>query len=137
MAVLTLFISNIAFGLEIKGNYFTLFFATIIFLVATLSLGIFISSISDSQQVAFQIASVATMLPTFILSGFIFPIESMPWAVQILTNVTPAKFYIIILRAIILKGVGIEAFWKQLLSLLAFAVFFTTIAALKMRKANS
>ena len=76
------------------------------------------------------------MLPTFILSGFIFPIESMPWAVQILTNVTPAKFYIIILRAIILKGVGIEAFWKQLLSLMAFAVFFTTIAALKMRKAN-
>ncbi|MBN8585202.1 MAG: ABC transporter permease [Ignavibacteria bacterium] len=136
VAFLTLFISNLAFGLEIKGNYLILFFTTIIFLIATLSLGIFISSIADSQQVAFQIASVATMLPTFILSGFIFPIESMPWPVQVLTNVTPAKFYIIILRAIILKGVGIEAFWKQILSLLAFAVFFTGIAALKMRKAN-
>lgn len=136
VAVLTLFISNIAFGLEIKGNFLTLLFTTIIFLIATLSLGIFISSVSDSQQVAFQIASIATMLPTFILSGFIFPIESMPWPIQILTNVTPAKFYIIILRAIILKGVGIEAFWKQILSLLAFAAFFTTIAALKMRKAN-
>ena len=137
VAFLTLFISNLAFGLEIKGNYLILFFTTIIFLIATLSLGIFISSIADSQQVAFQIASVATMLPTFILSGFIFPIESMPWPVQVLTNVTPAKFYIIILRAIILKGVGIEAFWKQILSLLGFAAFFTGIAALKMRKVNT
>ncbi len=136
VAAFTLFISNIAFGLEIKGNYLLLFFTTIIFLVAILSLGIFISTISDSQQVAFQIASIATMLPTFILSGFIFPIESMPWPIQILTNITPAKFYIIILRAIILKGVGIEAFWKQIISLLAFAAFFIGISTIRMRKSN-
>lgn len=137
VAAFTLFISNIAFGLEIKGNYILLFFTTIIFLVAILSLGIFISTISDSQQVAFQIASIATMLPTFILSGFIFPIESMPWPIQILTNITPAKFYIIILRAIILKGVGIEAFWKQIISLLIFSAFFIGISTIRMRKSNN
>lgn len=136
VAAFTLLISNIAFGLEIKGNYLLLLGTTLVFLIATLSLGIFISAISDSQQVAFQVASVATMLPTFILSGFIFPIESMPLPVQILTNITPAKFYIVILRAIILKGVGITAFWKELLSLAAFAVFFTGIAAIKMKKSN-
>lgn len=136
VAVFTLFISNIAFGLEIKGNYLTLFWSTIIFLIGTLSLGIFISTVSDSQQVAFQIASIATMLPTFILSGFIFPIESMPWPIQILTNITPAKFYIIILRAIILKGVGIEAFWKQITSLLIFTAFFIGISTIRMRKSN-
>lgn len=137
VAAFTLFISNIAFGLEIEGNYILLFFTTIIFLVAILSLGIFISTISDSQQVAFQIASIATMLPTFILSGFIFPIESMPWPIQILTNITPAKFYIIILRAIILKGVGIEAFWKQIISLLIFSAFFIGISTIRMRKSNN
>lgn len=134
VAAFTLLISNIAFGLEIKGNYLLLLGTTLVFLIATLSLGIFISAISDSQQVAFQVASVATMLPTFILSGFIFPIESMPLPVQILTNITPAKFYIVIIRAIILKGVGITAFWQELLSLAAFAVFFTGIAAIKMKK---
>lgn len=136
VAVFTLLISNIAFGLGIKGSYVQLFFTTIIFLVAILSLGIFISTISDSQQVAFQIASIATMLPTFILSGFIFPIESMPLPIQILTNITPAKFYIIILRAIILKGVGIEAFWKQIVSLLIFTAFFIGISTIRMRKSN-
>lgn len=136
VAAFTLFISNIAFGLEIKGSYLTLFWTTIIFLIGTLSLGIFISTVSDSQQVAFQIASIATMLPTFILSGFIFPIESMPWPVQILTNITPAKFYIIILRAIILKGAGIAAFWPQILSLLAFTAFFIGISTIRMRKSN-
>lgn len=134
VAAFTLLISNIAFGMEVRGSYIWLFITTVIFLIATLSLGIFISTISDSQQVAFQIASVATMLPTFILSGFIFPIESMPWPVQILTNITPAKFFIIILRSIMLKGAGIEAFWKQIGSLLIFAAFFLGISTLRMRK---
>lgn len=137
VAAVILLISNIAFDITVKGSYLTLFITTLIFLIATLSLGIFISTISDSQQVAFQIASIATMLPTFILSGFIFPIESMPWAIQILTNITPAKFYIIILRSIMLKGVGIEAFWKPVGSLIIFATFFMGIAALRIRKANN
>lgn len=136
VAAFTLVIANIAFGIEVKGSYFLLFISTLLFLISALSLGIFISTISDSQQVAFQIASIATMLPTFILSGFIFPIESMPWPVQILTNITPAKFYIIILRSIMIKGVGIEAYWKELGSLIIFASFFMGIASLRLRKAK-
>ncbi len=137
VAAFTLLIANIAFGIEVKGSYILLFISTLLFLIASLSLGIFISTISDSQQVAFQIASIATMLPTFILSGFIFPIESMPWPIQILTNITPAKFYIIILRSIMIKGVGIEAFWKQIGSLMIFSAVFLGIASLRLKKAKT
>lgn len=137
VAAFTLFISNIAFGVSVKGSYFLLFISTLIFLVAALSLGIFISTIANSQQVAFQVASIATMLPTFMLSGFIFPIESMPKFIQILTNITPAKFYITILRSIILKGVGIEAFWKQVIALMIFSTVFLGIATIRTKRAKT
>jgi len=137
VAAFTLFISMIAFGIEVKGSYALLFVSTLIFLISALSIGIFISTIADSQQVAFQVASIATMLPTFILSGFIFPIESMPAVIQVLTNITPAKFYIIILRSIMLKGVGIEAFWKQIGSLIIFACIFLGIATLRIKRAKA
>jgi ABC-2 type transport system permease protein len=137
VAAFTLLISNIAFGITVKGSYLQLFISTLLFLVASLSIGIFISTIADSQQVAFQVASIATMLPTFMLSGFIFPIESMPVVLQYLTNVTPAKFYIIILRSIILKGSGIEAYWKQIISLMIFSTFFLGIATIRTRRAKT
>jgi len=137
VAVFTLFISNLAFGIVVKGSYILLFISTLIFLIAALSIGIFVSTIADSQQVAFQIATVATMLPTFILSGFIFPIESMPVPIQILTNITPAKFYIIILRSIMLKGVGIEAFWPQIISLVIFASVYLGIATIRTKRAKA
>jgi ABC-2 type transport system permease protein len=73
-------------------------------------------------------------LPSVILSGFIFPIESMPMAVQVLTNITPAKFFIVILRAIIIKGVGIESFWDQLLYLILFTVLFLSTAVILYKK---
>jgi ABC-2 type transport system permease protein len=137
VAAFTLFISHLAFGIEVKGSYLLLFVSTLIFLVAALSIGIFISTVANSQQVAFQIASIATMLPTFVLSGFIFPIEGMPKVIQILTNVTPAKFYIIILRSIMLKGVGIEAIWKQIGSLIIFSSVFLGIATLRTKRAKA
>src|SRR3972149_4869067 len=98
------------------------------FLFAALGLGIFISTVADSQQVAFQAANVTSLLPSFMLSGFIFPIETMPAAIQILTNVTPAKFYVVILRAILLRGAGISAFWDQLIYLGIFGTVFITLA---------
>ena len=122
------------FGVPIKGNIILLFFSTLIFLFAALNMGIFVSAISDSQQVAFQISTMVSLLPTFILSGFVFPIESMPLVIQILTNITPAKFFIIILRDILLKGVGLEAFWLQLIYLLIFAVFFLGLAIIINKK---
>lgn len=128
-AAIVLFAGYILFGIVIKGNVFLLLLGTFTFLFAALGLGIFISSVSDSQQVAFQAAAVASLLPSMLLSGFIFPIESMPEAIQILTNITPAKFFIVILRAILLRGVGIAAFWDQLIYLGIFGVFFIALAA--------
>jgi ABC-2 type transport system permease protein len=105
-------------------------------LFAALNLGIIVSSIANTQQVAFQIATLVTMLPSMLLSGFIFPIESMPFVVQILTNVTPAKFYLIILRAILLKGVGIESFWPQLIYLTIFSLVLLSLSALINKKSK-
>ncbi len=128
-AAIVLFAGYILFGIVIKGNVFLLLLGTFTFLFAALGLGIFISSVADSQQVAFQAAAVASLLPSMLLSGFIFPIESMPEAIQILTNITPAKFFIVILRAILLRGVGIAAFWDQLIYLGIFGALFIVLAA--------
>lgn len=118
------------FGTTIRGNIILLFFSTLLFLFAALNLGIIVSSIANTQQVAFQIATLVSMLPSMLLSGFIFPIESMPVVVQVLTNVTPAKFYLIILRGILLKGVGIESFWPQMVYLMIFSLVLLSLSAL-------
>lgn len=128
-ASIVLLAGYILFGIVIKGNILLLLAGTLFFLFASLGMGIFISSVADSQQVAFQAAAVASLLPSMILSGFIFPIESMPEAVQILTNITPAKFFLVILRAILLRGAGISAFWDQLIYLGIFGIVFILLAA--------
>ncbi len=112
-AVFILIAGYILFDVVVKGDYVLMFLSTLIFIISGTSLGIFISSVADSQQVAFTAATFASMLPSLILSGFIFPIESMPVVIQWLTNITPAKFYLTSLRAIMLRGVGLEAFWEQ------------------------
>jgi ABC-2 type transport system permease protein len=137
IAALIIFAGYLLFGIIMKGSYLLLLLTTLLFLFASLNLGIFVSSISETQQVAFQIASLVSLLPSVILSGFIFPIESMPVIIQWLTNVTPAKFYIIMLRSIMLKGVGLEAFWEQVIYLMIFALFFLGIAAVKNKKSRT
>jgi ABC-2 type transport system permease protein len=129
-AIVILVVGYILFDVEVKGSYLLLFITTSIFLFASTSLGILVSVISDSQQVAFNISTMASLLPSVILSGFIFPIDSMPWAVQIFTNLTPAKFFIEILRAIVLKGVGLQDFYLQVIYLIIFATVFLGLANL-------
>ena len=132
-----LFIGYLLFDVVIKGSHLFLFIGTICYLMATLSMGILISTIADSQQVAFQMAQLMSQLPTVILSGFIFPIESMPWPIQILTNITPAKFYIVILRDILIKGVEFDAYKMQLLYLIIFASILIAIATIRTKRANA
>lgn len=135
IAAFILVAGYILFGITIKGNLILLFFSTLLFLFASLNLGIFVSSIADTQQVAFQMATLVSMLPSMLLSGFVFPIESMPPVVQIFTNITPAKFFMIVLRDILLKGVGIDAFWQQLVYLLIFSLILLVLSSLiNMRK---
>ncbi|MFI5144326.1 MAG: ABC transporter permease [Ignavibacteria bacterium] len=125
---------NFVFHVEIKGNIFLLFLTTLLYLFACLNIGILVSSIADSQQVAFQMGLMFSQLPSQMLSGFIFPIESMPKALQLLTNIAPAKFYLIALRAIIIKGTGLESFWHQWVYLFIFAMVFLLLAAFRYRK---
>lgn len=129
-----LFAGFVLFGVVVKGSYLLLFFTILLFLVASTAIGIFISVISDSQQVAFSIATFVSMLPATILSGFIFPIESMPVIIQIATNLTPAKFFIVALRDIIIKGVGLSVFWEQWLYMLIFAFMFLAAATIINKK---
>ena len=124
----------ILFGVEVKGSLFLLFITTLIFISASTSIGILVSVIADSQQFAFSLATFLSLLPSVILSGFIFPIDSMPAAIQVLTNVTPAKFFIVILRAIVLRGVGMAAFWEQVVYLLIFTLVLISLATVLSRR---
>jgi ABC-2 type transport system permease protein len=119
-AAMIIIVGYFLFGVEVKGSIILLFLSTLLFLSASTGIGILVSVIAETQQVAFSIATFATLLPSVILSGFIFPIESMPLPIQILTNITPAKFFIEILRAIVIRGVGVYSFWDQALYLILF-----------------
>jgi ABC-2 type transport system permease protein len=137
-AAMILIVGYFLFGVEIKGSIILLFLTTLLFLSASTGMGILVSVLADSQQVAFSVATFVTLLPSFILSGFIFPIESMPWPVQILTNITPAKFFIEILRAIVIRGTGIASFWDQALYLLLFTTVIILLSnIINKRKENS
>jgi ABC-2 type transport system permease protein len=127
-AGLILLAGFILFGITIKGSILWLIISILIFLFSSLCLGLLVSTIADSQQVAFQIGTLISMIPSLLLSGFIFPIESMPPIVQIITNITPAKFFIVCLRSILLKGEGVAVFWQQLVFMMIFAFAVLAIA---------
>ncbi len=133
-ATLVIIAGYFLFGVVVKGNYFYLFGATLLYIISALSIGLYVSTVAESQQVAFQLASLLSMLPTMLLSGFMFPIRSMPWWLQILTNITPARYFLVILRAIILKGVGIAAFWDQVVYLLIFISVMLFISIRRFKK---
>jgi ABC-2 type transport system permease protein len=122
------------FGVSIKGSILWLFVVTFVFLVGSLGLGLLISTIAGTQQVAFMVAVIATMLPTFILSGFVFPIRNMPTIIQAVTYFIPARYFLVALRSIILKGVGPSAFWDQLLFLIAYAALMLGASSVRMKK---
>lgn len=136
IGALILIMSYFLFGLVVKGSLFDLFLTSTLFVFASLALGIFVSSIAKSQQVAFQMATLISMLPATLLSGFIFPIESMPPVVQVITNITPAKFYLTILKDIILKGTSFNIFWPEVIYLNLFAFFFLSLAILINKKSR-
>ena len=122
------------FQLPMRGSWTTLLLALSLFLVGALGLGLFISSISESQQVAFQLALLASFLPTLMLSGFIFPIASMPAALRAVTYAVPARYFLIALRGIVLKGAGVGTFWVELVALALYAALMLALAAVRLRR---
>jgi ABC-2 type transport system permease protein len=121
------------FGIDVKGSYLWLFVATLAFLTACLSLGLLISTIAETQQVAFQISILSTMLPTFLLSGIVFPIRNMPEIIRLFTYAVPARYFLVALRSIILKGSGVSAFRQDLFFLLGFALVTMAVSMARMR----
>jgi ABC-2 type transport system permease protein len=123
-AVTILLLGYFVFGVPIRGSVALLLLMSILFILMALSMGILISTIAKTQQVALMISLAGLMLPTILLSGFIFPVENMPVPLQWLSHIMPPKWFIIVIKDIMLKGLGIEYFWKEALLLLFFLVLF-------------
>jgi ABC-2 type transport system permease protein len=122
------------FELPMRGSWLLLCLAIGLFLIGAQAQGLLISTIAETQQVAFQVALLSSLLPTMILSGFIFPISSMPIVVQWITYIVPARYFLVALRSIVLKGTDVSAFWQQLVALAVFATLATALASLRLRR---
>jgi len=126
--------SMVLFDLPMKGSWLVLLLTLSLYLSGALGMGLMISTIAESQQVAFQMAVLASFLPTMMLSGFVFPIASMPAAIQVVTLIVPARYFIVALRAIVLKGAPITTFWPHLVALSVFATVMLAAASLRLRR---
>ncbi len=131
---LTVVAGMIIFGTPLNGSVAYLSVLTTLFLIGALGLGIFISAAVKSQVLATQIAMVATYLPAVLLSGFLFDIASMPTALQGVTFLVPARYFVTVTRGIFLKGVGLEVLWPQALLMLAYAVIGLALATKVFKK---
>jgi ABC-2 type transport system permease protein len=127
-------LAMLLFGLPMRGSWAMLLVAVSLFLVGALAFGLLISTLAETQQVAFQIALLTSYLPTLMLSGFIFPITSMPVFLQVITHIVPARYFLVALRGIVLKGVGPEVFWRDLLALVIFATVIMGLASLRLKR---
>lgn len=132
--VLVILGGRFIFKVPLAGSLPLLLISSCLFLVAALGLGLLISCISKSQLTAMSIAVIATMLPTILLSGFVFPISGMPRIIRIMTYLIPARYYLIIVRGIFLKGVGIAYLWPHMLLLFIIGLLLITASTRKFRK---
>ena len=133
-AIGIVFVAMTLFGLPMRGSWPLLFVALSLFLIGALGLGLLISSVAETQQVAFQLALLASFLPTLMLSGFIFPIASMPEILQLITRVVPARYFLTALRGIVLKGVGLDVVWRDLAALGIYSALVLTFASIQLRR---
>jgi ABC-2 type transport system permease protein len=123
-----LLISVLVLKVPINGSIPLLFAESTLFIITCLTLGIFISVKTNSQQVAMLISLMGMLLPTILFSGFMFPIENMPKALQIFSNVVPSKWFYIIVKSIMIKGVGFSGIWKETLILCGITVFLLLVS---------
>ncbi len=132
-AIVIIVLSIFIFKMPVQGSLFLLGMESVLFIITALSLGILISTISATQQTAMMISLMGLMLPVILLSGFIFPITSMPLPLQVISNIIPAKWFIIIVKGIMLKGVGLQYVWKETLVLIGMTVFFIGLSVKKYK----
>ena len=132
--IFCLLLGKLWFKVPLKGSIPLLLCLSTLFLFSTIGLGLLISSVAKTQRVAMMAAMLTSMLPTFLLSGFVFPIESMPTVIQWITYLIPAKYYLEILRGILLKGVGIKVLMFNAICLLVYSLFLILISASRFKK---
>lgn len=128
-----LLLGTFMFGVPYRGSMVLLLAVCVLFIMMALSLGILISTISNSQLMAMMVSMIGLLLPTILLSGYIFPIENMPRPLQIISSIFPARYFITVLKAVMLKGVGIAYVWKEILILSGMLMVFLGISIRKFK----
>jgi len=133
-AFLIIFAAMAMFGLPMRGDWLTLFVVVAVFLAGGLGTGLLVSTAAETQQIALQTSMLLAFIPVFMLSGFIFPIASMPVALQYITTIVPAKYFLIALRGVVLKGLGLADILQPLAALALFATVVIGLSALRLAR---
>ena len=129
-----LVLGYVLFDIQVKGSILLLYAGIFTIILGALGQGLLISTVTDSQQVAFMISVFSSLLPSFLLSGFIFPVSSMPIVLQVFSNIAVNKFFLVVVRGVMLKGVGFSAVWEQFVYMIIFAVVMLGISTKRMQK---
>ena len=132
--VLVVAVAVFWFEVPLRGSFLLLFAMSLVYVLCTLALGLFISTISDTQQQAMMTATFFFLTPMIYLSGFIFPIENMPAVIQVFTYLIPLRYFLIIVRGIFLKGIGLDLLWPQAAALAAWGLIVLSLAVSRSRK---
>lgn len=132
--VIVLAAMALVFGIVVQGSILFLFFSSFIYILSTLGLGLFVSTISKTQQQAMMLAMFLVLMPMIFLSGFSFPIVNMPPIIQGLTYIVPLRYFMTIIRGVIIKGVGIAELWPEVLVLAGFGILIMTLSAKRFQK---
>ncbi len=133
-SVLIVLVSGAMFGLPMRGSWWLLLLTLTLFLMGALGTGLLVSTIANTQEVAFQMALLLAFLPTFLLSGFIFPISNMPAFIQVITHIIPARYFLVALRGIVLKGLGVPVIWPQLAALAIYTAGVLALSAVRLTR---
>ncbi|HTY58817.1 MAG TPA: ABC transporter permease [Bacteroidota bacterium] len=136
-ATAILILGYLLFGVEVRGSILLLYAAIMMIILGGLGQGLLISTVTDSQQVAFMISVFSSLLPSFLLSGFIFPVATMPLVLRIVSNLAVNKFFLVVVRGVMLKGVGLGAVWEQFVFMAAFAAVTLGVSARRMQKRSA
>ncbi len=126
--IIILALSVSLLGVEVRGSLLLLFAESVLFIITCLSLGLLISNQTGSQKTAMLISMVGMMLPTLLLTGFLFPLENMPWVFRVISHIVPARYYYAITKAVMLKGLGFSSVWRETLVLAGMTVLLLTVA---------
>jgi len=133
-ATIILIIGFALFGVEIRGSILVLYGGILLIILGALGQGLLISTVTDSQQIAFLISVLSSLLPSFLLSGFVFPISNMPVVLQVLSNIAVNKFFLVVVRGVMLRGAGLDVLWPQFLYMAVFAAITLGFSSLRMQK---